>query len=251
MSKVRVHPIDRGRDALGVSVAAAALMAAVVIGTGAVHAQESPAPVESSVPAESPAAEGSATTDALSADSIAGTWTVDTELGAFEDFTSSWVGFRVAEVLDNVGESEAVGRTPAVSGELSVTGTTVESALIEADLTAIRSDQARRDPAIQRALETSDFPTAAFTSSEPVDLGAVPAEGQPFEVTVPGTIAIHGVEQDVSLELTGQRVEDVVVVVGTLPLDFTSFGITMPTAPLVVSVEDSGDLEWQLFFNRG
>jgi hypothetical protein len=40
------------------------------------------------------------------------------------------------------------------------------------------------------------------------------------------------------------------VVVGTLPIDFTSFGVTMPTAPIVVSVEDNGSLEWQLFFTR-
>jgi len=39
-------------------------------------------------------------------------------------------------------------------------------------------------------------------------------------------------------------------VVGTLPVDFTAFDVTMPTAPVVLSVEDTGDLEWQLFFRR-
>ena len=62
---------------------------------------------------------------------------------------------------------------------------------------------------------------------------------------------IRDASQDVTLELDGQRVGDVVVVVGTLPVDFSSFGVTMPTAPIVVSVEDSGDLEWQLFLTRG
>jgi len=87
-------------------------------------------------------------------------------------------------------------------------------------------------------------------STAAVDLGAVPADGEPFTASVPGVITIHGVSQDATLNLTGQRVGGVVVVVGTLPLDFTSFGITMPTAPIVLSVEDHGDLEWQLFFNR-
>ena len=68
---------------------------------------------------------------------------------------------------------------------------------------------------------------------------------------MPGTLTIRDVSQDVTLELDGQRVGDVVVVVGTLPVDFTSFGVTMPTAPIVVSVEDDGDLEWQLFLRRG
>lgn len=78
----------------------------------------------------------------------------------------------------------------------------------------------------------------------------MPGDGQPFGAAVPGTLTIHGVSQDVDFELTGQRAGDVVVVVGTLPLDFTSFGITMPTAPVVVSVEDAGDVEWQHFFRR-
>jgi polyisoprenoid-binding protein YceI len=247
--KVQVHPLPQQRGFV-LALAAMAMAAALVVGSRGVYAQESQEPTGSAV-TESPAAVQSPVTDTTEAGGIDGTWTLDTELGDFEDFTSSWVGFRVAEVLDNIGEAEAVGRTPAVSGELTVAGTTLESASIEADLTGIRSDQSRRDPAIQRALETSDFPTATFTSSAPVDLGAVPVEGEPFMATVPGVLNIHGVDQEVSLELSGQRVGDVVAVVGTLPLDFTSFGITMPTAPIVVSVEDSGDLEWQLFFSKG
>ena len=182
--------------------------------------------------------------------SIDGTWTLDTSIGDFADFTSAWVGFRVAEVLSNIGEAQAVGRTPVVSGKLAVSGTTIEDAFIEADLTAIKSDQSRRDPAIQRALETGEFPTATFQSSEPVDLGVVPAESETFTAAVPGTLTIHGVSQEVTLDLTAQRIGDVVAVVGALPIDFTSYGVAMPTAPIVVSVEESGDLEWQLYFRR-
>ena len=181
---------------------------------------------------------------------IDGTWVVDTTIGDFEDFTSTWVGFRVNEVLNPGGEVQAVGRTPVVSGQLEAAGSVVESAVIEADLTAIISDRPRRDDAIQRALGTAEFPTATFTSSGPVDLGAAPVEGEPFTASLPGSITIRDVSQDVTLELTGQRVGDVVVVVGALPVDFTSFGVTMPTAPVVVSVEDTGDLEWQLFLTR-
>ena len=69
-------------------------------------------------------------------------------------------------------------------------------------------------------------------------------------VTVPGELTIHGVSIPVEAEMEAQVVGDVVVVVGRLPLDFTEFGITMPRAPIVVSVEDAGSLEWQLFFRR-
>jgi len=209
--------------------AAIALSAALVVGVGAVNAQD----------------------DEMAADGIDGSWAVDTTIGEFDDFSSSWVGFRVAEVLSPGGDLEAVGRTPLVSGQLDVTGSVIENALIEADLTGVVSDKTRRDDAIQRALGTGEFPTATFTSSEPVDLGAVPVDGEPFSASVPGTVTIRDVSQDVTLELQGQRAGDVVVVVGTLPVDFTSYGVTMPSAPIVVSVEDSGDLEWQLFLTRG
>jgi len=211
-----------------------ALAAALVLGAGAVYAQD----------AEEPTAG-----ENVAADGIDGTWTIDTSIGDFAEFSSSWVGFRVAEVLNPGGKVDAVGRTPAVSGELAASGSVIESAVIEADLTAIVSDRTRRDDAIRRALGTNQFPTASFVSTEPVDLGLIPGE-DPFTASVPGSITIRDVSQDVTLELSGQRVGDVVVVVGTLPLDFGSFGVTMPSAPIVVSVDDSGDLEWQLFFTR-
>src|SRR3954466_8668291 len=34
-----------------------------------------------------------------SADGVTGTWTVDTSVGSFDDYTSAWAGFRVNEVL--------------------------------------------------------------------------------------------------------------------------------------------------------
>ena len=239
VSKVRAVPIEPFRSLRLSSVAAIALGAALVSGTATAYAQESAAPAS-----EQPA------TEQPTADDIDGTWTIDTEIGDFADFSSSWVGFRVAEVLDPGGEVDAVGRTPAVSGALQAAGSVIESATIEADLSAIISDRPRRDDAIQRALGTGEFPTAMFTSSGPLDLGAVPVEGEPFTASLPGSITIRDVSEDVTLELTGQRVGDVVVVVGTLPVDFTSFGVTMPSAPIVVSVAGDGDLEWQLFFRR-
>jgi polyisoprenoid-binding protein YceI len=229
LSKVRVRTPEQPLRRLFMPAAALALGGALVLSVGATYAQD----------AQEPMAEG-----------IDGTWSIDTTIGDFEVFSSSWAGFRVAEVLNPGGEVDAVGRTPVVSGQLEASGNVIESAVIEADLTAILSDRSRRDDAIQRALGTADFPTATFASSEPVELGAVPADNEPFSVSVPGTVTIRDTSQDVTLELDGQRVGDVVVVVGTLPVDFGDFGVTMPSAPIVVSVAESGDLEWQLFFTR-
>jgi polyisoprenoid-binding protein YceI len=233
ISRVQSDPWAGRSRRVGVGLAASLTLASLLVGGAAVQAQDA-----------SPAA------DAPVASGIDGAWTIDTEIGDFSDYSSSWVGFRVAEELQGLGNVEAVGRTPAVSGSLEAAGTSIDAATIEVDLTTITSDQPRRDPAIQRALDTVTFPTATIASRGPADLGALPVEGEPFTATLPATLTIRGISQDVDVPLTGQMVGDVVVVVGTLPIDFTAFDVTMPTAPVVLSVEDTGSLEWQLFLRR-
>ena len=62
------------------------------------------------------------TADAVATSAIAGTWTVDTSVGEFsyEDSTGTFVGFRVDEELAGLGSTTAVGRTPAVSGTVTI-----------------------------------------------------------------------------------------------------------------------------------
>jgi polyisoprenoid-binding protein YceI len=194
---------------------------------------------------EAPSIDASATAPASTAaalQTLDGTWIVDTTIGQ-DDRSGSFVGFRVPEVLERVGETTAVGQTSAVGGQLQIAGATLESALIAADLREIRSDRSRRDRPIQRALRTAEFPTATFVSSTPVELGAIPAPGEVIDITVPGILSIHGVSRDVEARMQARIDGDVVQVVGSLPVDFTDFGIIMPKAPIVVSVANEGDVE--------
>ena len=227
MSQTQVRSAHQPVRRSFLPAATLALGAAFVIGAGAVNAQDDSA-----------------------ADSIDGTWTIDTSIGALDEGTSTYVGFRVAEVLDPGGEVVAVGRTPDVSGQLEVEGSVIESFEIVADMSTLKTDKDFRNRAIARTLGTNEFPTAQFVSTEPVDLGSVPVDGEPFSISVPGTLTIKDVSQDVTVDLEGGRGGDSVVVVGSWPIEFGEFGIDMPSAPIVVSVEDNGDLEWQLFFTR-
>jgi polyisoprenoid-binding protein YceI len=214
----------------------------------------SPAASSDAGASASPDATPAASPDASSApaDGLDGTWVVDTETGSFEDFSSTWAGFRVDEILgQGIGSTTAVGRTPGVTGSLDFAGSTLTAAAIEVDLTRIVSDRTRRDDAIQRSLETDTFPTATFVLAEPLDLGTVPAEGQTFTATARGDLTIHGVTRSVEFPLEGRLVGETVVVVGSIPVVFSDFGVSMPSAPIVVSVEDDGILEVQLFLVRG
>ena len=108
---------------------------------------------------------------------IEGTWTVAEATGSFPDFTT-FVGYRVNETLGSIGKTTAVGRTPDVTGTMTVSGTAITAVEMTADLTTLRSDDDRRDGQLRRqAIETDDFPTSTFTLTEPIELGKVPAEG--------------------------------------------------------------------------
>jgi polyisoprenoid-binding protein YceI len=181
-----------------------------------------------------------------------GTWTVDTSIGefSFEDASSSFVGFRVAEELASIGATEAVGRTPEVSGTIEIEGTTLVSATIEADFTAIVSNDDRRDNKIQGALETDQFPTATFVLSEPADFGAIPGGDASVSVTAKGDLTVHGITNSIEIPLQAQLIDDVIVVIGSTEIVFADYDVEAPTAVIVLSVEDRGQIELQLFFTR-
>ena len=215
------------------------------------------APEEVSLEAIQAAAQATTSTDPISTTSIdsgiSGTWTVDTSLGSFsfEEATASFVGFRIEEELSGIGSNTAVGRTPEVSGTLQIEGTAVTAATIEADLTALVSNDSRRDDRIQQALDTDQHPIATFVLSEPIDLGDVPEDGQPLSVTATGDLSIHGVTNSVAFQLEAQLMDGMILVVGSSELVFEDYQVRVPSAPIVLSVEDHGIIELQLWFTSG
>ncbi len=181
-----------------------------------------------------------------------GEWSVDTTIGEFsyEDSTGTFVGFRIEEELSGIGSTTAVGRTPGVAGTLTLDGTTVTGVDIVADMTAITTNDSRRDDNVQRALDTDEFPDASFTLTGPIELGDAALGGEVAAVDATGDLTIHGVTQSVTIPLEAQLVGDTIVVVGSLDITFADFGVEVPSAPIVVSAEDHGPLELQLFFTR-
>lgn len=198
-----------------------------------------------------PPAEDTTETTAATA-GLDGTWVIDTSIGdfEFEEATSSFVGFRIDEELASVGATTAVGRTPVIVGSLTLEGTTITETVVDADLSQIVTNASRRNRAVRRALDTDTFPVATFTLSSAIDIGAIPAEGESVPVAAIGELRIKGVTQLIEVPLETQLVGDLIVVVGAIDITFADWGVEMPTAPGVVSVEDHGILELQLFFRR-
>lgn len=183
---------------------------------------------------------------------LPGVWTVDTTLGDFdfESATGSFAGFRVEEELSTIGSTTAVGRTGAVEGTLEIDGDTLVAAEIAADLSQLTTNDSRRDSRARGALNTSEFPLATFVLTSPVELPADAAEGGPVAVTASGDLTISGVTLPVEFPLETQLANGVIVVVGSLDVVFSDFGVSVPSAPIVVSVEDQGIVEMQLLFTK-
>jgi polyisoprenoid-binding protein YceI len=195
--------------------------------------------------------DATATADAAAPAGLDGTWTIDASVGSFEDFSGTFVGYRVQEELVGIGAATAVGRTPDVSGSLTLDGTSITEASFEANLTTLQSDSGMRDGQLGRqGLETDTYPTATFVLAEPIELGSVPAEGETIQATAVGDLTLHGVTQRVEIPVEARLAEGVVTVVGSLPIAFGDYGVTAPESMRVLSIDENGTMEFQLQFTQ-
>jgi len=137
-----------------------------------------------------------------------------------------------------------------VSGSIEIEGTTLTSAEVVADLTSIVSDQTRREDAIQRALGTGSNPEATFTLTESIDLGEDAASGEVVDAVATGELTVNGVTNTVEIPLQAQLVDGMILVTGSMEVLFADYSVTAPSAPVVISVEDNGILEFQLWLSR-
>ena len=199
------------------------------------------------------AAEATATATATAATSqsgavavtLEGTWTL-------VEGRESFVGYRVEEELATIGYKEAVGRTPTIEATITVAGGQLTAVTVTADLRDLKSDDSRRDGALGvQALESSRFPTATFELTEAVAVPEGLARGEPISLEASGTLTLHGVTRPVTIPLEAELVDGVMAVVGSLPILFTDYDIAQPQAPILVSIEDNGVMELQLFLEQG
>lgn len=180
-------------------------------------------------------------TPVTQATTLSGTWVVDSTPGSF-------VGYRVGEELVRVGVTTAVGRTTAVSGEVVINGDDVEAASITADLTQLESDSDMRDGQLRRqAIETDAYPTATFVLTSAVTLPADAAAGAAFATMLTGELTLHGVTRTVSIPVEAQLSDTNLIVVGSIDIVFADYNIEKPSGSSVVSIEDHGILEIQLY----
>jgi polyisoprenoid-binding protein YceI len=208
----------------------------VVVGTYVfIHFIEGDAPAALDLRTESSSAASSGP-----APEVPGTWKATGE---------SLVGYRVKEVLFGQ-DAIAVGRTSDVTGTVKIDGTTVSAADFSVDLTTVSSDKSQRDSQFQgRIMETSQFPTATFTLTEPIDLGTVPSPGKVVTYDATGDLTLHGVTKTVSFQLSAKREGSTLKISGSIPVTFADYDVANPSfGP--VTTEDHGTMEFLLVLEK-
>ena len=171
---------------------------------------------------------------------IAGTWSVG---------TGSRAGYRVDEVLFGQ-DTEAVGRTDDVTGNVAIDETTVGSATFTVDLKSVSSDQTRRDNQFHgRIMDTDTHPNATFELTRPIVLESAPANLTKITVQATGRLTLRGTTRPVTFDLAARRNGDTIEVNGSIPVRFADYGI--PDASFgPATVDDHGEIEFLLVLRR-
>jgi len=183
-----------------------------------------------------------ATSNTAASGSVAGAWTVG---------SGSVVGYRVNEVL--LGQNAtAVGRTTSVTGHLSIAGTTVTGGAFSVPMATVHSDKSQRDAQFDgRIMDVSQYPTATFTLTSPIDLAPLPAGGVIKDYTAHGRLTLHGTTRAVTFTLSAERKGSQIEVSGDIAVLFSDYGISNPSFAGFVTTQDHGLLEFLLVFDRG
>ena len=117
-------------------------------------------------------------------------------------------------------------------------------------MTTFESGESRRDGQFEgRIMEVDEFPTATFVLTEPIELGAVPADGEEITATATGDLTLHGVTREVTIDLVARLDGSTFAVDGSTTVTFSDYDIDDPSGG-PASVGDDGELEVLLVFSR-
>lgn len=199
--------------------------------------------------AKAPAATGStpAAPSAAGGTGLAGTWSIA---------AGSAAGYRVREKLAFLpAESDAVGRTSAITGGATLTGPNsalkVSKASFSVDVRTLKSDRSLRDEKLHSVgIESDTYPTAGFVLSSPIALPSAAVAGAAFHVSARGALTIHGVTKSETIPLAMRLSSDQLEAVGSITFPWSEFGMTAPSIGGFVNVTEHATMEFDLRLAR-
>ena len=199
------------------------------------------AKLDAATTVEAPVSTTSAATASTVAAATAGTG-ID---GTWNIKPGSEVGYRVDESINGF-DTTANGRTQSITGSMVATGTTITEGQFTVDMATFTSDEDGRDEQFrERVMDVVKFPTSTFVLTAPIDFGAIPLEGGTVNATATGDLTLHGTTKSVTFDVQGTFKNNLVGVLGQIPVVFADWGIPAPSIGSI-RTEDNGLLEFVL-----
>jgi polyisoprenoid-binding protein YceI len=171
---------------------------------------------------------------------VEGTWTL---------VSSSLAGYRIG-YSSPVGDGTRVGRTNAVTGQMGVHGSTVQSARFSVDFRQVECDGGSTcTQHVQQIMDVDHFPHETFVLTSPIRLGSVPADGTTVTTPVTGKLTLRGVTRTVTFPLTARRNSSRIDVLGSIKVNRDDYQIPDANEP-GFHIDKNGTIELLLTFAR-
>ena len=125
------------------------------------------------------------------------------------------------------------------------------SSKITVNLTTLKSDREMRDRYIQRrTLETDRFPTATLVPTDFLRMRTPLPDTGSFTFELVGDLTVHGVTKSTTWLVTAVAKDGGFSGSAQTRVTFEDFGMTQPRVPILLSIEDEINLEFQFTFVR-
>ena len=150
--------------------------------------------------------------------------------------------------------NDAVGVTRDIGGAIVLDdhGQVVPAdSKITVNLTTLKSDRDMRDRYIQhRTLETDRYPTAVLAPTAFLKLRYPIPDSGTFTFEIVGDLTIHGVTKPTTWLVTAVARDGGFSGTALTRLTFEDFNLAQPRVPILLSIEDEINLEFQFYFVR-
>lgn len=240
--------MPRSRRAVLAAVPGALMAAGLLVSAvGGVNAQATATPTASTVGVLDPAPEGLPTCST----SEIGSLPTDVEAASLYTIVpeESEARYLAEEELAEVGATTAIGRTQAIAGAIGFddAGLPLACSRIDVDMRTLQSDQARRDNYLyNNTLEAEKYPLATFVLLGVEGLDAPLADGETRDVTLIGNLTLRDTTRVVAWEAEASQDGDNLIVNAGTNFDMQDFGITPPSVPVVLSLDENLRLEFDM-----
>ncbi len=163
-------------------------------------------------------------------------WRVRERLASF-DFPNDAVG-----VTRDVGGAIVIG----ADGQPDST-----ASRITVNLTTLQSDRAMRDGYIKhRTLETDRYPTAVLVPTRFLRMRTPMPDTGTFTFEIVGNLTVHGVTKPTTWLVTAVGKDGGFSGTALARVTFEDFAMAQPRVPILLSIEDEINLEYQFSFVR-